>query len=125
MKPNKNMAINALLTGASMKEAASKAGVTPDTLSRWMGQAEFAGKLQELVDATAAGVVAALVSEAKDMVDVLAHLARNEETPVVSRVAAAKGVLAHLKAMKDSQDNTARLKALEAFFKKHFPNEEF
>ena len=72
-------AIEALRTSATVKEAARKAGVHPDSISRWRREPAFLKAMQEV---TPLLMAAALVDVATD-----------PHADAVARVAAAKAIL--------------------------------
>lgn len=84
----------ALLTEPTALQAAEKAGISPSTLYRWLGQPDFRNAYDRARRELIAGVIARLQSSAGDAVDALSTIARKGRRDG-DRVRAAQALLDH------------------------------
>src|SRR5690606_13867921 len=95
--PRHDLAIQALLAGASVQEAADAAGVSRATLWRWRTHdRDFAGRLAEQRAALLEAVIDAMTTEALAAVETLSEIHRDPMQPGAVRVQAVQALLGKL-----------------------------
>jgi ribonuclease HII len=109
-------ALDALLEGAKIKDAALVAGVATRTLQRWREQEAFAFELQRRSTQATKDAARRLTGNMDDMLDVLLELAIDKlgMVPYSVRVRAALGWIDRQAKLVEMADILARLEALEA-----------
>ena len=90
---NKQRAISALLTNATVKGAAAEIGVTRETVQRYLADPVFKGELDRHLEATATGITAGLIMVAGESVEVLHEILGDKDAENAVKVRAALGVL--------------------------------
>lgn len=104
-------AIAALCEGATLQAAATRAGVSPETLRRWRRGGAFRDALQALTDGAMSALAAALSDAAGDAVAVLRAGLLSDSDAL--RLQAAGKILSHLADLLPVADFDERLAALE------------
>lgn len=109
----KELAVLALLTESTMKQAAEKAGISEATIWRWMQEADFK-EMYRLAKQQAVGQAIARIQQATTQaVDTLYDVMKNKKAPAMARVMASKTVLDVAFKAVEVEDIQARLEALE------------
>lgn len=103
----------ALASGKSNREAAEASGLTLRTVNRRMARPWFRTVVNDARTAYLDRALAALMSAAPSMVDVLTEVANDKRAPASVRVRAASSVLAHAQRLREHVDLAERLTALE------------
>jgi len=93
MSQKKDEAIAALISEPTIKAAAEKVGITPDTLRRWMDTSEFRKSYYEVRNATVTFAVARLQQATTEAVSTLQDVMNDVDSPASARISAAKTVL--------------------------------
>ena len=104
--------IEALLTEKSIRAAASSAGVSRQTLYKWLASPHFANALTRAQSEILGQVTRGLVEQSTIATDVLVEVAMNAQAPANARVSAARAVLelaARLTELTALADRLARL----------------
>jgi DNA-binding MurR/RpiR family transcriptional regulator len=109
-----DIAILALLSETTMKEAAEKTGISEATLWRWMQKADFKELYQEAKRQAVSHATSRLRQSMTIAVDALIEMAENAKTPAMARASACRTLLefgfkAH--EMEDLQERVERLEA--------------
>lgn len=107
------LALSALLTHASLKEAAEASGVGDRTLFRYLRDPQFAEIYQRARHEQLAQAVATLQTKASEAVNVLLQIATNEQAKATARVAAARALIDGALRATESETLERRLTALE------------
>ena len=111
---NERRALEALLTCATVRDAAKRANLGPTTVYRYLADPAFKAALRARQDQVIAGAVAALAGLAGDAVEALRDVLDDDEASHGVRVRAALGVLAQVQNMIELRDLVDRVAALEA-----------
>lgn len=111
------LALSALLTHASLKEAAEASGVGERTLFRYLRDAYFAAIYQRARHEQLAQAVATLQIKASEAVNVLLQIATNEQEKATARVAAARAIVDGALKASELENIENRLTALEQTIK--------
>ena len=106
-------ALESLLSGVKVKEAALAGGVTERTIHRWQNEAAFAAELRERSTLATRNAARRLTAGMDDMLDVLLAIALDEETPRHTRVRAALGWLDRQLKVTELAEVLARIERLE------------
>jgi hypothetical protein len=114
LTPRQRKAIEALLAGAKLNEAAVAAGVHPRTLSRWKEQEAFAFHLRRLSTLAVKDAATRLTGGMDAMLDVLQEVALDDEAPRHVRIRAALGWIDRQTKLVEVADILERLESLEA-----------
>ncbi len=93
MSRKHEIAIVALLTEPTLKQAAKKAGIGEATLWRWMQDLDFAKQYRVAKRQAVSQAISKLQQACGEAVDTLCSIMKDEEAPAPSRVSAAKAVL--------------------------------
>jgi transposase-like protein len=112
-----DIAILALLTEKTMKEAAEKAGISEATLWRWMQEDQFKEKYQEAKSQAVAHVTARLRQSMTVAVDALMEMAENKKTPAMARATACRTLLEFGFKAHEIENLQQRFEQLEEHFK--------
>ena len=86
-------ALDALITGATVKQAAEAAGISEKTVRRWLDEPAFAAEIAEARRTITNNIMAAVKSKAVQATDVLGEIMSNQKASPYARVQAAKTVL--------------------------------
>lgn len=108
-----DLAILALLSEKTMKDAAEKVGISEATLWRWMQQEDFREKYQEAKLQAVSRVTARLRQSMTVSVDALIEMTENKKTPAMARVTAARTLLEYGFKAHELEDLQSRLEQVE------------
>jgi hypothetical protein len=103
LRPKQELALRALLSHSTRKEAAMAAGISDETLWRYMKNPLFLRRLREARREAVQHTITTIQRASSDAVTVLHNLMNKEDAPAAARVTAARTVL----------DYTFRLDAME------------
>ena len=78
LRPRQVAALEILVSGGNMTEAAKAAGISPRTLERWLTRPEFSGALQAMQTTVLKSITSRLTGLAGKAVDTLAELLSGE-----------------------------------------------
>lgn len=110
--------VKALLTTDSIEDAAKTAGVTRNTLYRWLKEEIFTKELSKAKRQMVQYSILKLQRSTKDAVQALSEICRDKDGTASARVAAAREILAtSLKAI-EIEELEARIEKLEQKIKK-------
>ena len=110
---NKRNAIAALLSGSTKEAAATAAGVTPPTLSRWLADEHFRRELRRRAERALSDASWRLKRAADSAAQLLAYTMHNQEYPIAIRLKAAQLTLDYAIKLNEQLDLTERVAALE------------
>jgi transposase-like protein len=113
-----DLAILALLTEKTLKDAADKVGIGEATLWRWQQQEEFKKKYQDAKLQAVSHVAARLRQSMVTAVDTLINIAEDKTTPAMARVVASKALLEFGFKASENEDIKQRIEQLEQQFDK-------
>lgn len=115
VKKNKKweLAIAALLTTPTIKEAAEKCGMGENTLLSWLKIPEFAEQYKEAKRQVLDVAINRLQTIAGEAVECLRDVLTNQDNPASARVSAAKSVLELSAKAVEIEDISTRLDELE------------
>ena len=85
--------LDALIAGATVKQAAEAAGISQKTVRRWLEEPEFAAEVTEARRAITGDIIIAVKSKAVQATAVLGEIMDNQKASPCARVQAAKTVL--------------------------------
>lgn len=103
-----------LLAGSTVKDAATKAGLSERTARRRVARPEFRAQLDEWRREVAASVAAGLADLADAALEATADLLASDETPAAVKRGLIRDIFDAFRALGVEADNAARLSALEA-----------
>jgi transposase-like protein len=107
--------MQALLSSATIEDAASIAGISPTTAYRWHSQPEFKAEFREMQSAVVGDTLVQLKMSMGEALAVLRSvMADAEDTPPAVRVTAARTLLDSAFKAVETTDILERLEALEA-----------
>jgi hypothetical protein len=106
-------ALEALMTSATVQDAAEAAGVGRRTLHRWLETEPFRAALRQLETEALQGVSRRLSTLAAQSIDVLQDVLTSDESRPVDKLQAAKIVLTSVTPLKELADFGPRLEDLE------------
>lgn len=112
------LAILALLTEKTLKDAAKSAGISEATLWRWMQQPEFDEKYKDAKRQSITQATARLRQTMLTAVDTLEEIAKDKKAQAMARVVACKTILESAMKAHELEDVQERLETLEASLKK-------
>lgn len=112
-----DLAILALLTEKTLKDAADKVGIGESTLWRWMQEDGFKQKYQDAKLQAVSHVTARLRQSMTVAVDTLIEIAENKEANAMSRVVASKTLLEYGFKAHEMEDLQQRVEQLEESLK--------
>lgn len=115
LSPRQELALQALLTHPTQKEAAAAAGVSDTALWRYMKDEEFSRRLREARHQAVGHAAARLQGGAGEAVAVLRDLMTKEDAPPAARIAAARTVIDYSFRVIETDDLKARVNELEQF----------
>jgi protein-disulfide isomerase-like protein with CxxC motif len=114
-----DLAILALMTEKTLKNAAEKAGIGESTLWKWMQQDEFKERYQEAKRQTVTHVTARLRQSMTIAVDTLIEISQNKKAQAMARVVAAKTLLENGFKAVEVEDLQNRVEQLEEAMKEN------
>jgi transposase-like protein len=109
----KEEAIAALLTQRNVEEAAKSIGIVPNTLLRWMKEAEFDAAYREARRLAYGQAIARLQQAASAASTTLLKIMVDSNSPPSCRLRAADSVLSHAAKAIEIEDIEARVTELE------------
>jgi transcriptional regulator with XRE-family HTH domain len=112
-----DLAIMALLTEKTLKEAADKAGISEATLWRWMQQDDFKTKYTAAKNEAVEHVTGRLRHSMTIAVDTLIEMTTDRRTPATARVNAARTLLEYGFKAHETEELQQRLEQLEEHLK--------
>ena len=111
---NQDKVISALLSSNTRKEAATKAGVSERTISRYFAQADFVARYNEekrkILDAANTQIQSALAPAIKTLRDIV----ENKKAPMTTKVMAARAILEYTIRLAEYSELEARIRILES-----------
>jgi len=110
----KDQIITALVTCASITEAAAQCGLADVTLRRWLKQEPFQAAYREARRAVVQHAIAQVQHATGEAVETLRSVMQDAEAPASARVSAAKAILETALKGIDIDDLEVRMAALEA-----------
>jgi len=93
LRSNQRRAIEALVTGANVPEAAAAAGVSESTIYRWRGETDFAAALRIADGDALRDLARRITSAANDALTLLQSMVNDNEAAASVRVRAAAEIL--------------------------------
>ncbi len=106
-------AVESLLTTWDITQAALLAGVSRDTLYRWLRAEEFRQALQDATRASLEGLSRGLVAMGTQAMEVLSAAMADTTAPAAAKVRAAEIVLTKILSLRELIDLEERITALE------------
>jgi len=106
--------ITALVTCASIPEAAAQCGLADVTLRRWLKQEPFQAAYREARQAVVQHAITQVQRATGEAVETLRSVMQDAEAPASARVSAAKAILETSVKGIEIEDLAARIAALEA-----------
>ena len=113
LTPRQRKAVESLLTTGDISQAAKAAGVSRETLYRWMRQEDFTAALQEAERQALESLSRALVSLGSQATETLQAAMSDTKSPAGARVRAADIVLARLLQLRELVTLEERVTELE------------
>jgi transposase-like protein len=114
LSPKQRKAVEALLTTGEVSAAAKEAGVSKDSLYRWMKQPAFLDAVREAESRALDDLSRLLVRLGRTAVATLAKAMNDPAAPYATRVRAADASLSRLLQLRELATLEARVRALEA-----------
>jgi len=115
LSPRQELALQAVLSHPTLKDAAAAAGVGDATLWRYMNDPEFSRRLREARREAVGHAAARLQGGASEAVAVLRELITKEEAPPAARITAARTVIDYSFRVIEQDELKARIEELERF----------
>jgi hypothetical protein len=109
------LALRAVISHPTLKDAAHAAGVSETTLWRYMQDAEFSRRLREARREAVNHAVIRLQRASGDAVTVLGDIMTNDSAPASARITAARAVLDYSMRAVETDELRARIEELEEF----------
>jgi hypothetical protein len=106
--------MQALLSSATIEDAAAIAGISPATAYRWHSRQEFQSEFKRLQGEVTGHALAQLKNSMGEALAVLRDVMGDAENPPSARVAAARTILDNAFKSIETADILERLEALEA-----------
>jgi phage terminase small subunit len=113
LTPKQRKAVEALLTTGEIAAAAKEAGVSKDSLYRWMKQPVFIGAVRDAEARALDELSRLLVRLGRSAVTTLAKAMADPAAPYATRVRAADASLSRLLQLRELATLEARVRALE------------
>ena len=113
LRSNQKKAIEALLNGFTKQQAATAAGVQPQTLSRWLTEQDFRIELERLSNAAVKDAANRLKSTLDMAVSVFQETMTNEQVSAAVRLRAADMTASHALKLIEFVDLAERIERLE------------
>lgn len=111
------LALRAVLSHPTLKEAALAAGISETTLWRYMQDEEFSKRLREARRDAVSHAVIRLQRASSDAVTVLRDLMMKDDAPASARITAARTVLDYSMRAVEMDELRARIDQLEEFIR--------
>lgn len=111
--PKQRRAVEALLTQPDLSQAAKTAGVSRNTLYRWMKDKDFLVAMADAEADALSGLSRTLVSLGDQAVTVLRDAMSDPEAPISARIRAADTVFSRLLQLRNLVDLEKRVSELE------------
>lgn len=111
------LALRAIISHPTLKEAALASGVSETTLWRYMQDAAFSRRLREVRRDAVNHAVIRLQRASSDAVTVLRDLMMKDDAPASARITAARTVLDYSIRVVEMDDLRGRIEELEDFIK--------
>lgn len=115
LSAKQELALQAVISHPSLKEAALAAGISETTLWRYMQDAEFSRRLREARRDAVNQAVTRLQRASSEAVTVLRDLMMKEDAPPAARISAARTILDYSMKAVEQDDLKARIDELEKF----------
>lgn len=107
-----NKALEALMRNMTLADVATHAGVTVQTVSKWLKQEEFVDRLHYMQSAVIEQAVSLMASEAREVFRTFAEIHRNSENRPSDRVAAGRALTSDLLKIREQVLIVEELKAI-------------
>ena len=114
LTPRQRRAIEALVEGKTVKQAAKDTGVSRKTLYVWLNQPEFQKELDRLGGIILEEVANRMVALASEAVDTLSNVLKTKDVPIGTQVQAANVILKRASEFWDVYNLNRRIDAIEA-----------
>lgn len=114
LSPRQRRAIEALLQGSSITEAAEKANVSRKTLYVWLGQSDFREELDRLGGAFLEEVANRMVGLASEAVETLRKILTAKDVPIANQIQAVNVILKRSSELWELHNLNKRIEVLEA-----------
>jgi hypothetical protein len=115
LPPKQELALRAVISHPTLKDAAHAAGVSETTLWRYMQDAAFSKRLREARREAVNHAIIRLQRASSDAVTVLGDIMLNESAPASARITAARAVLDYSMRTVEMDELRARIEELEEF----------
>jgi molybdenum-dependent DNA-binding transcriptional regulator ModE len=109
------LALRAVISHPTLKDAAQTAGISETTLWRYMQDAEFSRRLREARREAVGHAVLRLQKASSDAVTVLGNIMMSESAPASARITAARAVLDYSMRAVETDELRGRIEELEEF----------
>ncbi len=113
LSANQIKGIQALLSSNTREKAAQKAGVTRNTMYRWLNDDLFLAELNKAKGQLIRHHLLTLQRATVDAVKTLTEICKDKKAPASARVAAAREILNNTLKSIELEDIEARIKAIE------------
>jgi hypothetical protein len=117
LSPKQELALRALLSHRSMKEAALASGVGETTLWRYKKDEAFSRRLREVQQEIVGHAALRLRCESEEAVAVLGEIMRKQDAPPFARIAAARSIIEFTIRVGEMDELRRRIEELEDFIK--------
>lgn len=117
LPPKQELALQAVISHPTLKEAAAAAGVSETTLWRYMQDPNFSNRLREARREAVGHAVTRLQRASSDAVSALQHLMMKDDAPAAARITAARTILDYSFRAVEVDELKARIDQLEEFIK--------
>ncbi|NLG97111.1 MAG: helix-turn-helix domain-containing protein [Chloroflexi bacterium] len=114
LTPRQRRAIEALIEGKTVKQAAEETGVSRKTLYVWLNQPEFQKELDRLGGIILEEVANRMVALASEAVHTLSNVLKTKDVPIGTQVQAANVILKRASEFWDVYNLNRRIDAIEA-----------
>lgn len=111
------LALQAVISYPTLKEAALAAGISEATLWRYLKESNFNRRLRETRRDAVNHAVIRLQRASSDAVTVLSDLMRKEDAPSAARISAAKSILDYTLRVAEMDRLNARIERLENYIR--------
>ena len=105
--------LDALIAGATVKQAAAAGQVSEKTVRRWLDDEEFSAQLAAAQKEVTKRLTRAIISRAERAVCVLDVVMTDTANPPTARVTAANSILNHASKATETTEILTRIEALE------------
>jgi molybdenum-dependent DNA-binding transcriptional regulator ModE len=117
LPPKQELALRAVVSHPTLKEAARAAGISETTLWRYMQSETFSRRVREARREAINHTFARLQAASGDAVSVLQELMTKEDAPASARITAARTVLDYAVRVVEIEDLRSRVEELEEFIR--------